>query len=333
VKAINYSFIIPVFNRPEEMEKLLVSIAQLTFDRNFEVVVIEDGSDLTSEAVCSRFRESGTINYLYKPNSGPGDSRNFGMSNAAGDFFIILDSDCILPSHYLKVVDDYLKNDFIDCYGGPDAAHSGFNNLQKAINYSMTSFLTTGGIRGGSEQLGKFQPRSFNMGLSKKAFQTTGGFGKIHPGEDPDLTIRLWKNNFHTVLLKQAYVYHERRISWGLFYKQVHKFGKVRVILNKWHPETAKITYWFPALFITGFLIALGISVLGNHVFLSFYLFYFCILFLDSAIKNGVQVGLTSVFAMLVQFCGYGTGFLRSWWEIKILKKNETDAFPELFFK
>jgi glycosyltransferase involved in cell wall biosynthesis len=333
VKAINYSFIIPVFNRPEEMEKLLVSIAQLTFDRNFEVVVIEDGSDLTCEAVCSRFCENLTINYVYKPNSGPGDSRNFGMSNAAGDFFIILDSDCILPSHYLKVVDEYLKIDFIDCYGGPDAAHSSFNNLQKAINYSMTSFLTTGGIRGGSEQLGKFQPRSFNMGLSKKAFEATGGFGKIHPGEDPDLSIRLWKNNFDTVLIKDAYVYHERRISWRSFYKQVYKFGMVRMILNKWHPETAKIIYWFPALFFILFLIAVGASVLGYQLLLCLYLFYFCILFIHSSITNGVRVGLRSVLATLLQFYGYGTGFLRSWWKIKILKKNETEAFPELFFK
>jgi glycosyltransferase involved in cell wall biosynthesis len=333
VKAINYSFIIPVFNRPEEMEKLLVSLTQLNFDRDFEIVVVEDGSDLTCEAICSRFRESGTFNYLSKPNSGPGDSRNFGMSNAVGDYFIILDSDCILPSHYLKAVDDYLKNHFVDCYGGPDAAHVDFNNLQKAINYSMTSFFTTGGIRGGSEQLGKFQPRSFNMGLSKKAFEATGGFGKIHPGEDPDLSIRLWKNNFHTVLIREAYVYHERRISWRLFYKQVNKFGKARIILNKWHPETTRIIYWFPSLFFVCFLIAIGVSVLGNHLFLSLYIFYFCILFIDSTIKNGIHVGLKSVLATLLQFYAYGTGYLRSWWEIKILKKNETEVFPELFFK
>jgi glycosyltransferase involved in cell wall biosynthesis len=333
VNAIHYSFIIPVFNRPEEIEKLLISLSQLVFERDFEVVIIEDGSELSSEMVCSRFRESLTINYFYKPNSGPGDSRNFGMKKATGDYFIILDSDCVLPSHYLKVVDAYLLNNYVDCYGGPDAAHESFSSLQKAINYSMTSFLTTGGIRGGSEKLGKFQPRSFNMGLSKKAFQETMGFGNIHPGEDPDLTIRLWQRGFDTVLIKEAYVYHERRISWKLFYKQVHKFGKVRVILNKWHPSTKRITYWFPSLFCVSLFLAVILSVLGNQLLLSLYLFYFSILFMDSSIKNGVSIGLSSVFATLIQFYAYGTGFLKSWLKITILKQEETTAFPKLFFK
>lgn len=333
MNTINYSFIIPVFNRPEEVQKLLVSLSQLTFSRDFEVVVIEDGSDLSSELVCSRFRESLTINYLFKPNSGPGDSRNYGMNRASGDYFIILDSDCIVPKDYLRAVDNHLSKSFVDCYGGPDAAHESFNNLQKAINYSMTSFLTTGGIRGGSEKLGKFQPRSFNMGLSIKAFQATGGFGKIHPGEDPDLTIRLWNKGFETVLIKNAYVYHERRISWNLFYKQVTKFGKVRVILNKWHPETVKITYWFPTFFTILFITSLVFMAIGSYFLFLLYITYFCILFVDSVLKNGIAVGFKSIIATFIQFLGYGTGFLISWCRINILKQKETIAFPKLFFK
>jgi glycosyltransferase involved in cell wall biosynthesis len=333
VNAIHYSFIIPVFNRPEEVEKLLVSLSQLVFERDFEVVIIEDGSDLSSEMICSRFRESLTINYFYKPNSGPGDSRNFGMRQAVGNYFIILDSDCVLPEQYLNNVDAYLSHHYVDCYGGPDAAHDSFSSLQKAIDYSMTSFLTTGGIRGGSEKLGKFQPRSFNMGLSKKAFEQTSGFGKMHPGEDPDLTIRLWQLGFDTLLIKEAYVYHERRISWKLFYKQVNKFGKVRVILNKWHPSTKRITYWLPTLFCLFFLVAVILSISGNLLFLSLYLLYFSILFIHSSIKNGIAIGLRSVFAALIQFCAYGTGFLKSWIKITILKQEERTAFPKLFFK
>ena len=333
MNVINYSIIIPVFNRPDELEKLLNSISVLKFDSNFEVVVVEDGSTLSSETVCSRFRESVNINYLFKPNSGPGDSRNYGMQHATGDYFIILDSDCILPKDYLTHVDVFLKENYVDCFGGPDAAHETFTDLQKSINYSMTSILTTGGIRGGGEQLGKFQPRSFNMGISKKAFQETGGFGKIHPGEDPDLSIRLWNKGFKTVLIKDAFVYHERRISWKLFYKQVNKFGKVRVILNKWHPKTRKVTYWFPSLFCL-FLIA-SLLLVGLNIFLPviLYVVYILAIFIHASIKNGLKVGIGAIMAAMIQFYGYGMGFLYSWWKINILRQDVKVAFPKLFFK
>lgn len=333
MNKINYSFIIPVYNRPEEVAKLLDSLSQLDFERNFEVVVIEDGSDMDCEAVCSRFRESVIITYLSKPNSGPGDSRNYGMKRASGDYFIILDSDCIVPNQYLKTVDDYLQQNFVDCYGGPDAAYENFSSLQKAINYTMTSFFTTGGIRGGSERLGKFQPRSFNMGLSKKAFEATGGFGKIHPGEDPDLILRLWKNGFKTALIKNAFVYHERRISWSLFYKQVNKFGKVRIILNKWHPSSGKLSYWFPIIFCLVLLMAIVSCLLGSYLLLIAYLLYFSLLFIDATFKNGIVVGIMTIPAVFIQFYGYGSGFLLSWWKINLLKLHEKAAFPNLFFK
>ena len=240
MKISDISFIIPVYNRPDEVEELMDSFLELDGEKSFEIVIIEDGSSLTSEGVLKAYRDQLNISYFFKQNSGPGDSRNYGMERAQGNYFIILDSDCILPKNYMTEVMASLKANYVDCFGGPDAAHESFSNLQKAINFSMTSILTTGGIRGKKESVGKFQPRSFNMGLSKKAFEATGGFGTIHPGEDPDLSIRLESLGFETALYPEVKVFHKRRISWSKFYTQVYKFGMVRSILNKWHPHTKR---------------------------------------------------------------------------------------------
>lgn len=331
--ALHYSFIIPVYNRPDEVAELLESLTHIKGDYSFEVVVVEDGSTETCESICERFRESVPIQYHFKTNSGPGDSRNYGMSVAKGDYFIILDSDCVLPEGYLNEVDAALDKEFVDCYGGPDAAGDRFTDLQKAINYTMTSFLTTGGIRGGSENLGKFQPRSFNMGLSKAAFKQSGGFGKIHPGEDPDLTIRLWGLGFETRLFEKAYVYHKRRISLKLFYNQVRKFGMVRVILNKWHPETAKVTYWFPSFFLLGMVLAIGLALIGRFELAIVFMFYVLAVGVHSFFLNGMKVGLLSMVAMVIQFIGYGSGFLSSYVQLQIFKKDERIALKQLFFK
>ncbi|PRP66118.1 glycosyltransferase [Nonlabens agnitus] len=333
MKDLKFSFIVPVFNRPAELEKLLESLSLVQYKNGFEVVVIEDGSTVASDVVCSRFRESVNINYLSKQNTGPGDSRNYGMQRAGGNYFIILDSDCIVPKDYLQKVHAHLEREFVECYGGPDAAHESFTNLQKAINYSMTSTLTTGGIRGGNETTGKFQPRSFNMGLSRKAFEASGGFRTIHPGEDPDLTMRLWNLGFETALFADAFVYHERRISWKLFYKQVNKFGKVRVILNKWHPGSRKITYWFPTLFLIYVCVAVVFAILGVPLLLLPLALYGSLILVGSSLDNGFVVGVMSIIAVLIQFAGYGLGFLNSYIQIGILKNEERDAFPYLFFE
>ncbi len=251
-----FSFIIPVYNRPDEIDELLESLSKLKSETPFEVVVVEDGSSITCEHIIEKYNSKLSISYFFKPNSGPGASRNYGMQRAQGNYFIILDSDCILPEAYLLEVTKSLQNDYVDCFGGPDAALASFSDIQKAINFTMTSFLTTGGIRGGSEKVGKFQPRSFNMGLSKKAFEISKGFGNIHPGEDPDLSIRLWNLGFQTKLIKDAFVYHKRRISWEKFQIQVNKFGKARPILNSWYPQHTKITFWFPSLFLLGFVVS-----------------------------------------------------------------------------
>lgn len=331
---LQFSFIIPVYNRPDEIQELLQSFSGLKTNTDCEIVIVEDGSSLPSKGVVESFKKTLNISYYFKENSGPGDSRNFGMQHAKGNYFIILDSDCILPENYLNEVEKSLKNDYVDCFGGPDAAHHSFSNLQKAINFSMTSFITTGGIRGNKNSINTFQPRSFNMGLSKKAFQTSKGFGYIHPGEDPDLSIRLWNLGFKTKLIPEAFVYHKRRISWSKFYKQVYKFGMVRPILNKWHPETKKITYWFPTLFSLGFIASLVFFFLNFKWLLICYLLYFCLAFLSALISTkSLIVALFALAAILVQFVGYGYGFLKSTLAIGVLNKNPEKQFPELFFK
>lgn len=332
IGEIEFSFIVPVYNRPNEVLELLQSLAQQTV-KKFEVVIVEDGSTEKADEVVSSFENNLNISYYYKPNSGPGDSRNYGMRKANGNYFLILDSDCILPSNYLEQVQKSLEKSFVDCFGGTDTAMDSFTDVQKAINFAMTSILTTGGVRGGSEKLGKFQPRSFNMGLSKKAFEVSNGFSEIHPGEDPDLSIRLWKMGFETKLFQNVSVYHKRRIDWSKFKMQVNKFGKVRPILNKWYPEYAKITYYFPVVFLIGFLFSLALTFFHFPYFLELYVLYFLLCFVSSTIQNrSPYIGLLSVWAVIIQFYGYGTGFLTSFWNIQLLNRDPRKVFPKLFF-
>jgi glycosyltransferase involved in cell wall biosynthesis len=329
-----FSLIIPVFNRPDEIKELLESLAASDYQSDFEIVIVEDGSTLTCENVVQGFKDKLNISYYFKPNSGPGDSRNFGMKKASGTYFIIFDSDCIIPSQYLTEVDLALKQSYVDCFGGPDRALVTFSDTQKAINFAMTSFLTTGGIRGGSEKIDKFQPRSFNMGLSKKAFEASGGFGNIHPGEDPDLAIRLWRKGFKTRLFSNAYVYHKRRIDWSKFYKQVNKFGKARPILNSWYSSYSKLTFFFPTVFDFGFLMAFLLSMFGFPIFMLLYGLYFLVLFVVSSVNHkSLKIGLLSLIAVMIQFYGYGIGFLKSFIWVQLLKKKPEQVFPELFFK
>ena len=329
-----FSFIIPVYNRPDEIDELLQSLVHQTYTNDFEIVVVEDGSSVSCKDIVNKYLNQLNVSYYFKKNSGPGDSRNYGMKVAKGNYFIILDSDCIIPENYLVEVDAFLTNNYVDCFGGPDAAHDSFSDVQKAINQTMTSVLTTGGIRGASEKLGKFQPRSFNMGISKEAFEASGGFGKIHPGEDPDLSIRLWKMNFKTALIPNAHVFHKRRIDWEKFYKQVNKFGKARPILNQRYPEYSKITYWFPAVFMVGFYISVLFVIVGINVFFYCYLLYFLTLFIETLVKTkNLKIGFLTIIATFIQFFGYGAGFLYSYFLLNINKQDPELAMPEMFFK
>ena len=329
-----FSIIIPVYNRPDEIKELLDSLVISTYKNEYEIVIVEDGSDNNCQEIVKSFSDKLSISYYFKTNSGPGNSRNYGMKKAKGDYFLIFDSDCIIPNQYLSEVEKELNSNYVDCFGGPDKALKSFSNIQKAINFAMTSFLTTGGIRGGSEKIDKFQPRSFNMGISKKAFEASNGFGTIHPGEDPDLSIRLWNLGFETKLFTNAFVYHKRRIDWEKFSLQVSKFGKARPILNHWYPKHSKLTYWFPSLFVTGIFISFGALFFLFDWFLKIYFLYFLILFVVSTIQNkNPLIGLLSIVAVWKQFMGYGFGFLESFFKINILRKKPEEAFPELFFK
>jgi len=331
-----FSLIIPVFNRPDEVDELLESLSQQDFNENFEVVIVEDGSTLRCDDVVQKYAEKLHLTYYFKENSGPGSSRNYGMNIAKGDYFIIFDSDCIIPKSYLTEVAKALKENYVDCFGGPDAALDSFSDIQKAINFAMTSFLTTGGIRGGSEKIDKFQPRSFNMGLSRKAFDASNGFGNIHPGEDPDLSIRLWNLGFETKLFPKAFVYHKRRIDWEKFTVQVNKFGKARPILNSWYPKYNKLTFFFPSVFIIGLFLSVLLYILSQKFdyLLQMYFVYFLAILLISSIQNkSIKIGFLSLKAVWNQFYGYGTGFIESFLKIIVLKQKPEKAFPKLFFK
>jgi glycosyltransferase involved in cell wall biosynthesis len=310
---LQFSIIIPVYNRPNEIDELLHSLVLQSFQKEFEIVIIEDGSNQKSDLIIEKYQEKLSIKYFFKENSGASASRNFGMQNATGNYFIILDSDVLVPAHYLEELEKGLLENYTDAFGGADAAHSSFTFLQKAINYSMTSFLTTGGIRGKKNSVGKFQPRSFNMGLSKISFEKTRGFSDMLYGEDIDLTFRLWENGFETQFIEEAFVYHKRRSTISQFFKQTFNFGTARPILNKKHPKSAKLTYWFPSLFIIGFDIALILLIFGKWIYIIPFLGYFVILFFDSLLQNkNFKVAFLSIITTYTQFLGYGLGFLKS---------------------
>jgi len=326
------SFIVPVFNRPNEIDELLSSFCLQKGSKEFEIVIVEDGSSEKSYDIVKNYKNL-NISYYYKKNSGPGDSRNFGMNKAKGTYFIILDSDIILPENYCTILLDNLSNNFSECFGGVDDSHSSFNNFQKAVSFSMTSLITTGHVRGGS-RTNNFQPRSFNMGISKEAFLKSGGFGKIHPGEDPDLSIRLQNAGFRTVLYENLKVFHKRRVSIKSFFKQVYKFGVARSILNHKFPDTRKITYWFPSIFSFVFFISVILVLLKiESLIFTIYSFYFLLVFILSSIKNNIWVGFLSIITTFIQFFGYGYGFIRSLILINIFPNKKIESiFPKMFF-
>lgn len=338
---LKFSIIIAVYQREEELTELLNSLANQS-DQDFEVVIVDDGSTDPLEELVNSYQLKLNIQYFYKKNSGPAKSRNFGMERARGNYFIFLDSDTIAPKNYIENVRKELESNYVDAFGGPDAADESFTPLQKAISFSMTSFLTTGGIRGGKRHVGKFQPRSFNMGISKEAFEKTGGFGNLRVGEDPDLSMTLWENGFETRLFPDAQVFHKRRTSLKKFAKQVYQFGVARPILNQRHPGNGKLTYWFPSLFIFCYILTMillfcqlfGFVLHSDWFFLPlvFYILYFTLIWWFSLIKtNSNFVAQITPYIVLVQFAAYGFGFLKSWILLNIFRMKPEKAFPSHF--
>jgi glycosyltransferase involved in cell wall biosynthesis len=309
-----FSVVIPVFNRPQEVEEILLSLTAQTFT-DFEVIIVEDGSSLPCDQIVDRYRDTLRVEYYYKPNTGPGPSRNFGFLHSNGKYLVVFDSDCILPPQYFQVVKHSLvKNDW-DAWGGPDKAHQSFTVKQRAMAYTMSSVLTTGGIRGGKKHLGWFQPRSYNMGISRKVFQTTGGFKFDRYAEDIEFSIRMKKSGFKVGLIPEAFVYHKRRTNFRQFFDQVNKFGKGRALIGDVHPEEIKVTHWFPALFLAGTIAIPILAFLNAKLFalaVSIFVLYLAALFIHSLLENrNLAVALLSIPAALCQLFGYGLGFLK----------------------
>lgn len=356
ISDMKYSIIIPVYNRPEEVNELLQSLTKQTC-RDMEVIIVEDGSTVTCESVVRNYADKLQLRYYSKENSGPGMTRNFGAEHSQGDFLIILDSDCVLPAGFLQAIEDELMRKDCDAWGGPDRAHDGFSSVQKAINYSMTSFLTTGGIRGGKKQMDKkFYPRSFNMGIRRSLYRQLDGFSSMRFGEDIDLSLRIYKSNANCRLFPDAWVWHKRRTDFKKFFRQVHNSGIARINLMKRHPGSLKLVHLLPAVFTLGVFACLFLLLLGGgltaltlcpNVLIHYnlgmaltlaglvpLLLFSFVVFVDSSFRNkSCKVGVLSIWASFIQLLGYGTGFLRAWWLRCVCGRNEElQAFKENFY-
>ena len=348
---MKYSIIVPVFNRPDEVDELLQSLVGQTL-KDFEVVIVEDGSEKPCKDVCDKYAGKIDVKYFMKKNSGPGQSRNYGAERANGEYLIVLDSDVVLPEGYLKAVDDELEREPADAFGGPDCAHDSFTETQKAISYSMTSFFTTGGIRGGKKKLDKFYPRSFNMGIRRDVYMRLGGFSKMRFGEDIDFSIRIFKAGCKCRLFPEAWVWHKRRTDMRKFFRQVYNSGIARVNLYKLYPESLKLVHLLPMVFTVGVILLFLIACFGRIMMVygnpaDFYSWYYLVvgaispillfslvIFIDSSIQNrSLPIGFISIGAAFVQLGGYGFGFISAWWKRCILGHDEFHAFEKTFYK
>ncbi len=326
---MRFSIIIPVFNRPDELRELLGSLTKQTY-QNFEVLVIDDGSTNRAQDVVTAFAHQLAVRYFFKENSGQGFTRNYGFERATGVYFVIFDSDALIPPHYFSTVAQQLETQWLDAYGGPDAAHPNFTPVQKAISYSMTSVFTTGGIRGSKKNLGgTYHPRSFNMGLSRRVWETIGGYKLSRMGEDIEFAIRIIENGFTTGLIPDAFIYHKRRTTFGQFFRQLRFFGRARINISRFYPSELKPVHTFPALF-TLFLSSVPVWALVSPllfwVAISLVSVFAGLILIDATRKErSLTVGLLSVVAAFVQLTGYGVGFLSEGWK----RLREPSGFRE----
>lgn len=339
VSFMKYSFIIPVYNRPDEVDELLQSLTTQKL-KDFEVIVVEDGSSVPCDQIISKYESLLNLKYFAKPNSGPGQTRNYGVERASGDYVLVLDSDVVLPDGYLSEVDKELEACQCDAFGGPDRAHHSFTPTQKAINYAMTSFFTTGGIRGGKKKMDRFYPRSFNMGIRRDVYDRLGGFSKMRFGEDIDFSTRIVRAGHSSRLFPEAWVWHKRRTDLRKFFKQVHNSGIARVNLSKLHPGTLKLVHLLPAAFTIGCALLVALSIVAAlagcprwWVMLLPLLLFALLIFVDAArMERSPGVGARAVCAAYVQLLGYGSGFLRAWWIRCVMGRGEFEAFTNNFY-
>ena len=320
-----FSIIIPLYNRPQEIKELLESLTLQTYT-DFEVLVLEDGSVNDAADIVKAFEDKLNVRYFVKKNEGQGFTRNYGFERATGDYFVIFDSDCLIPANYLQIVNDYLKTNWLDAYGGPDDAHPSFTPVQKAISYSMTSPFTTGGIRGNKKAIGQFHPRSFNMGVSRKVWETVGGFIITRSGEDIEYSIRIHSAGFKIGLIPDARVYHKRRTDFMQFYKQLHFFGRARINVYKFFPSELKAVHFFPAIFTLGIFFTLIANILRWPIaeLCNFaYALFVLLIFFHSWWRNkSVKVAFLSTIAAFTQLIAYGFGFMQDFWKRVVLKRS-----------
>ena len=346
---MKYSIIVPVFSRPGGVDELLESLLSQE-EKDFEVIIVEDGSKVPCKKVCDKYANRLDLHYYYKENSGPGQSRNYGAERAKGDYLLILDSDVVLPKGYIRAVSEELNREPADAFGGPDCAHESFTDTQKAISYSMTSFFTTGGIRGGKKKLDKFYPRSFNMGIRRDVYQELGGFSKMRFGEDIDFSIRIFKAGKRCRLFPEAWVWHKRRTDFRKFWKQVYNSGIARINLYKKYPDSLKLVHLLPMVFTVGttcllllilsglFLLCIPIlNIIGSllvMIGLMPLLLYSIIICVDSTMQNNsLKIGLLSIAAASIQLTGYGCGFISAWWKRCVCGMDEFSAYEKNFYK
>ena len=320
-----FSIIIPLFNRPQEINELLYTLTKQTY-LQFEVLVIEDGSKDDAKSIVERYANRMDIKYFFKQNEGQGFTRNFGFERAKGDYFVIFDSDCLIPHDYLEIVKNYLYEHHLDAYGGPDAAHESFTPVQKAISYAMTSPFTTGGIRGNKKHVGQFHPRSFNMGVSRQVWEKVGGFILTRLGEDIEYSIRIHESGFKIGLIPEAKVYHKRRTSFSQFYKQLHFFGRARINIYKHFPKELKLVHFFPAVFTVGFIVTilcdifyLPLGIVGNFILLMFFLLIF---FHSWSVNKSLKVAFLSIISSFIQLFAYGLGFIQDLFKRVVFKQQ-----------
>jgi len=320
-----FSIIIPLYNRPQEIDELLNTLTLQTY-LQFEVLVIEDGSVNDAKAIVDKYANKLDIKYFFKPNEGQGFARNYGFERAKGDYFVIFDSDCLIPEDYLEIVRDYLFEHKLDAYGGPDAAHDSFTPVQKAISYAMTSPFTTGGIRGNKKHIGQFHPRSFNMGVSREVWEKVGGFILTRLGEDIEYSIRIHENGFKIGLIPGAKVYHKRRTSFAQFYKQLHFFGRARINIYKFFPSELKLVHFFPAVFTCGVIFTVLMNIfyaplayLCNFMLL---LYLMLIFFHSWQVNKSLKVAFLSIIAAFIQLTAYGLGFMQDFFKRVVLKQQ-----------
>ncbi|MBQ9470773.1 MAG: glycosyltransferase [Bacteroidales bacterium] len=328
------SFVVPVFNRPAEVEELLDSLAAQP-QGGFEVILVEDGSAQRCDHIAAHYSSKLNVTYMYKDNSGPGPSRNAGAERAKGEYCVFLDSDVVLPPGYMDALRQSLAKHPADLFGGPDRAHSSFTPIQKAINYAMTSPLTTGGIRGGSERLDRFLPRSFNMGVRSQAYMAVGGFAHMRFGEDIDLSLRLLGAGFSSRLYPEVWVWHKRRTDLRKFFRQVFNSGIARINLHKRHPGSLRLVHLLPTAFTLGMAGLLLLAALTQWWWWLLPPALFALLIgADASVRNrSLRIGIVSIAASTVQLVGYGLGLLVAWWRQCVLGRGQFAAFERTFYK